>query len=156
MEHELLQNQYYQREIDAKNRELTSNTMMVIEKNKMREDVVERLLNDSEAGKIDKRTELELKSQIRSHTTQDDEWIYFRLRFEQVHPDFFIRLKERTPSLTEGELRICAYIRTGMENRQITQMLSQQPDTIRKYRYRLRKKLQIDAGESLEDFLRRV
>lgn len=156
LENEQLQNNYYQLEIDSKNRELTSNTLMLIEKNKMLEELMKRISNGGETGDIEKKTVLELKSQIKAHASQEDEWQFFRIHFEQVHPDFFCKLKIVCSTLTEGELRLCAYIRTGMENKQIAQMLSQQPDTIKKARYRLRKKLPLEQGSSMEDFLRGI
>lgn len=156
LKNEQLQNNYYQLEIDSKNRELTSNTLMLIEKNRMLEEVMKRISNGGENGDINKKTVLELKNQIRTHASQEDEWQFFRIHFEQVHPDFFSKLKSICSTLTEGELRLCAYIRTGMENKQIAQMLSQQPDTIKKARYRLRKKLPLGPDKSLENFLRNI
>lgn len=156
LENEQLQNNYYQLEIDSKNRELTSNTLVMIEKNKMLEELMKRINNGGETGEIGKRTVVELKSQIKAHTSHEDEWQFFQIHFEQVHPNFFSKLKEICSILTEGELRLCAYIRTGMENKQIAQMLSQQPDTIKKARYRLRKKLPLSQDDSLEDFLRNI
>lgn len=156
LEKEQLQNNYYQLEIDSKNRELTSTTLMLIEKNKMMEELMKRISSGGETGEIGKRTVLELKNQIKAHACQEDEWQFFRIHFEQVHPGFFNKLKNLCPTLTEGELRLCAYIRTGMENKQIAQMLSQQPDTIKKARYRLRKKTPIGQEDSLEDFLRSI
>lgn len=156
LENERLQNNYYHLEIDSKNRELTSNTLMLIEKNRMLEEVMKRISNGEESGDINKKIVLELKSQIKTHTGQEDEWQYFRMHFEKVHPNFFSKLKNICFNLTEGELHLCAYIRTGMKNKQIAQMLSQQPDTIKKARYRLRKKLLLDPDNSLEDFLRSI
>ena len=62
---------------------------------------------------------------------------------------------QRYRHITEGELRLCAYIRTGMENKHIAQMLSLQPESVKKNRYRLRQKLNL-GKESLEDFLRGI
>ena len=84
-----------------------------------------------------------------------DEWALFRLQFEKVHPAFFQKLKQHCPDLTEGELRLCAYLSLGMESKQIAQMLSLQPDSIKKSRYRLRQKLRLETKDSIEDFLRR-
>ena len=89
------------------------------------------------------------------HLGTDDEWDFFKMQFVKVHPDFFVRLKTLCPSITEGELRLCAYIRTGMENKHIAQMLSLQPESVKKKRYRLRQKLNL-GKESLEDFLRGI
>lgn len=143
-------------ELDSKNRELTSSSLMLIEKNQALDELMRRIKDGGEAGEIAKRTVLELRNQIRAHAGGENEWVDFRTHFEQVHPDFFLRLKERFPALTEYELRLCAYLRTGMSGKQIAMMLSVQPESIKKSRTRLRRKLALGAEDSLEDFLRRL
>lgn len=143
-------------EMDSKNRELVSNSLMLIEKNQMLDELLQRIDSGGEAGHITKRTVLELKNQIRAHASEDDEWRAFRTHFEKVHPGFFARLREMFPCLTEYELRLCAYFRTGMQGKQIAMMLSIQPESIKKSRTRLRKKLRLEPDVSLVDFLRDV
>lgn len=146
----------FELEMDSKNRELVSNSLMLIEKNQMLDELLQRIDNGGDAGQIAKRTVMELKNQIRAHVNEEDEWRDFRTHFEQVHPGFFKRLKDLYPNLTEYELRLCAYIRTGMYGKQIAMMLSVQPESIKKSRTRLRKKLQLRSEDSLEDFLRNM
>ena len=146
----------FELEMDSKNRELVSNSLMLIEKNQMLDELLQRIDNGGDAGQITRSTVIELKNQIRAHASEEDEWHKFRAHFEQVHPGFFIRLKEMHPALTEYELRLCAYIRTGMYGKQIAMMLSVQPDSIKKSRTRLRKKLRLRQEDSLEDFLRGI
>lgn len=146
----------FELEMDSKNRELVSNSLMLIEKNQMLDELPQRIDNGGDAGQITRSTVIELKNQIRAHASEKDEWHKFRAHFEQVHPGFFIRLKEMHPALTEYELRLCAYIRTGMYGKQIAMMLSVQPDSIKKSRTRLRKKLRLRQEDSLEDFLRGI
>lgn len=144
-------------EMEAKDRELTSNAIILTEKNKLLNDLAKRISSRSEVGDIAPRTALELQSRIRaSNGTEDEEWKNFRVHFEQVHPDFFCRLKETYPSLTENELRLCAYLRTGMERKQIAMMLSVQPDTVKKACVRMRKKFPLNTEDLLEDFLRNL
>lgn len=143
-------------ELDAKNRELTAHELMLIEKNRMLEELEKRISEGRAQGEIDRQTAVELRSQINAHVKRDNEWQNFHIQFEQVYPEFYTSLKKVAPTLTEGELRLCAFIRTGMDNKQIAAMLSQQPESVIKSRYRLRKKLPLSSGDSLEDFLRNI
>lgn len=151
-----LKEQNRQLELDAKNRELTAHELKSIEKNRMLEELEKRISEGREQGEIDRQAAMELRSQINAHVKHENEWQNFQVQFEQVYPDFYRTLKAIAPSLTEGELRLCAYIRTGMDNKQIASMLSQQPDSVKKSRYRLRKKLPLTTDDSLEDFLRNL
>ena len=98
---------------------------------------------------------IRLRKEINNHLDGKDEWQYFKLHFESVHPDFFLHLKQVYPVLTENDLRLCAYIRIGMTTKEISQMLSVLPETVNMARYRMRKKLELTQEASLEDFLRR-
>lgn len=143
-------------ELDAMNRELTVHELMLIEKNRMLEELEKRIGEGRAQGEIDHQTAVELRSQINAHVKRDNEWQNFHIQFEQVYPEFYTSLKKAAPTLTEGELRLCAFIRTGMDNKQIAAMLSQQPESVIKSRYRLRKKLPLTSGDSLEDYLRNI
>ena len=98
----------------------------------------------------------QINSVIGDSLRNDDEWSRFKLHFDSVHPDFFLKLKQRSSELTENDLRLCAYIRIGMRAKQIAEMLSVSPDSINTNRYRLRKKLALAKGQSLDDFIRQI
>ena len=61
---------------------------------------------------------------------------------------------ERHPVLTDYDVRLCAYIVAGADNKQISMLLNILPESLKKSRTRLRKKLGIGAGDSLADYLR--
>jgi DNA-binding NarL/FixJ family response regulator len=51
---------------------------------------------------------------------------------------------------------MCAYIKIGMTNKQIAQLLQVVPTSIITNRYRLKKKLQLSDEEDLENFIRNL
>lgn len=148
------ENEKLEAEIDFKNRELASNTLLLTEKNRVLEDLSQQLKELEFQGSIPSKEEKQLRKKIENHLSAANEWEYFKLHFENVHPEFFTKLKEQFPSLSENDLRLCAYIRIGMENKQIAQMLSVLPNSVKTSRYRLRKKLSLTKKVSLEDFMR--
>lgn len=150
----MLQNQQFMGEIDSKNRELTSNTLVIAEKNLILKSLQQDVEELAGQGVLRPKEANALKNKIREHLVRGDEWQYFKLHFENVHPHFFTKLKEICPTLSENDLRLCAYIRIGMSTKQLALMLSVLPDTIITTRYRIRKKLGLSQDESLEDFLR--
>lgn len=156
LKNEQLRNEHFQLEIDAQNKELASNALMVSEKNRLLDQLVSRIEAMRKEGNMSEKNAAELVGQIKGDLVPQDDWIYFKLHFEKVHPDFFSKLKEVCTDLSEGELRLCAYIRIGIENKQIAQMLSVQPDTVKTSRYRIRRKLKLRQEDSLEDFLRSI
>ncbi len=57
------------------------------------------------------------------------------------------------PALTEGDVRLAVYIRAGLTSKQIAQMLLLQPDSVKKNRQRLRRRMNLTSSESLEEVL---
>ena len=150
----MLQNNQYEIELNLKNRELTSNTLIITEKNQSLKGLIHEIEILGKEGKIPAKDVSVLKKKIKEHLDQRDEWQYFKIHFENVNPNFFTKLKETFPSLSENDLRLCAYIRIGMSTKEIAQILSVLPDTVITTRYRLRKKMELGQDSSLEDFLR--
>lgn len=155
-ENEKLKNERYHLEIGSKSRELTSNIILLQEKNGVLRNLLEQIDELTNDGELPREKSVDLKKQINNHLQTDDEWEYFKLHFESVYPEFFINLKKQYPLLTENDLRLCAYVRIGMSNKQIARMLSVQPDSIKISRYRIRKKFLLQQKDSLEDFLREI
>lgn len=156
LQRQQLQNEKYHLELDLKNRELTSNSMISIEKNRVLKGLLKQIEELEEHKELSTPGGRTLKQQIKSHLDTEDEWMFFKHHFEKVHPDFFKKLCSIHPNLSENELRLCAYVRTGMETKQIAQMLSVLPETINTNRYRIRKKMLLGQGMTLENYLRDI
>lgn len=156
-----LKEEKYQKEqaedkLASKNRELTFNSLMIIAKNQMMKTIMDELEKKKNAGEIPSNTVTQIERDIKQHLNKDNEWEFFRKQFVTVHPQFFTRLKANCASITEGELKLCAYIRMGMETKQIAQILGVQPESIKKNRYRLRQHLNLADDSSLEDYIRNI
>ena len=151
-----VENRELNENLSSKNRELTSNTLIISEKNQTLKALLKEIETLNEEDVLPAFHANRLKKEIKNHLNDKDEWQYFKLHFESVHPDFFTVLKQKYPVLTENDLRLCAYIRIGMNTKEISQMLSVLPETVNMARYRMRKKLELVQDESLEDLLRGV
>lgn len=153
---EELQNEKYALEIDLKNRELSSTTLVLTEKNGILKNILKVIEDYNLKGTMSDKQYSPLKSLINDSLQSEDEWEMFKIHFEKVHPDFFFTLKNKYPTLTETELKYCAYIRIGMSAKQIALMLSVRPSTVIKSRYRVRKKFNLLNEESLDELLRQI
>jgi|GEM_PF-2725985 len=156
LETEKLQNENFQLEIDYKNRELSTHTLMLNEKNITLKEIKKEIENMNLNGSISQKDKKHLEKRINEHLQADDEWKYVKQHFESVHPGFFTKLKAVAPMLSENELRLCVYFHMGMSTKEIARLLSILPASISMNRYRIRKKLDIDEEVILEDFLRTI
>lgn len=91
---------------------------------------------------------------IDSH--QEKENNTFQIHMDELNQEFTQKIKERYPSLTMYDLRLCTYIRTGLSTREIAEMMHVLPSSINVSRSRLRKKLKLEAKEDLFSFLESI
>ena len=136
--------------VESKNRELSSNALLLMKKN----DSLKKALKEMENIHKNYHVDIgDIRSEIVSSLKGDESWDTFKLHFERVHPHFFSVLKKMFPRLTDNELRLCAYIRIGMSNKQIAQMLLVQSKAVIQARYRLKKRMEVPETASVSDFL---
>lgn len=132
-----------------KTRELSTATLHLINKN----EVLNELKSKLEASEASPPELKQVIRQIDQNINLDNDWQDFSRHFEEVHPGFFRKLKEKFPSLTPNEERLCAYLAINLNTKEISQMLNVTTAAVDKSRNRLRKKLGITPDTNLNDFL---
>ncbi len=93
----------------------------------------------------------EMHRLIDAHLKVDDNM--FDLQMNELHQELFKKLKQRFPDLSGNDLRLCAYLKIGLNSKEIADMLNIQPSSSYISRSRLRKKLKLSPEEDLYDFL---
>lgn len=136
-----------------KERELTTITMLSHEKNSILQQLGEHV--GSLTRKVDDRVipDLEEIKKIIKSNLSEESWSTFMLQFEKVHPRFFAELKERWPKLTQYDLRLCAHLKVGMDNKEIAQVSAISVESVKKSTNRLKKKMDLGPEISLRDFM---
>ncbi len=64
----------------------------------------------------------------------------FEKWFVKVYNDFDVNLSKRTPYLTPQKIKICALIKIGMRNKEISHLLHIHEKTVEAHRIHIRKK----------------
>ena len=80
----------------------------------------------------------------------------FDVNFEKVHHDFFEKIKKLDPTITKRELRLCAFVKMDMTNKEISPLLNISPRGIESARYRIRKKLKVKHEDNFVTFLENI
>lgn len=131
---------------------LQSFTKDLVQKNKAIRSLTDQLVskeNEIKQLQNSKNEELEELSEIRILT--DEDWQRFKLLFDKVYPQFFSRLNVSDLNFTKGEKRLLALTRLDMENSQIADALGISTESVSKSRFRLKKKLEGSAINSIEE-----
>ncbi len=148
-----LEKQQLQQQAEHLQVQLTMKTQAMVEQMK----AIQALRNGILESTKHLNTAEELLRQVRSILNDSplmrQDWDAFLETFSQVHPTFSRDLLARFPDLTKMEVRICLLIRADLNSEQVADLLSLSVRNIENHRYRLRKKMGLQRGDSLETAL---
>jgi len=157
----LVEQKRLQAEYDQVKQQLKSKTIELANKAKDNEEKNRLLLNLKEkCEKAQQNPALfemkwrEMQRILDSYLTIQDNT--FEIQMDELHQEFFRKLKEKFPDLSNNDLRLCAYLKIGLNSKEIAELLNIQPSSFYISRSRLRKKLNLKPEENLYTFLNEI
>ena len=165
---EILREEKLEIELRSQKDELVRSRMNIVRKNEMLQDIRKTAVslnnavpspkdpNPAEALSTIKRRVVRLISQIDTNIEHDEDLEAFRDSFDAVHHNFLQTLGERYPELSRKEKMLCAYIRMGLQSKEIAPLQNISTRGVEISRYRIRQKLGLDKNASLTEFLQHL
>ncbi len=139
--------------IEAKERELLSVLMQKSRNDGLLKRIEEKLRRIS-LNNIERNDEsISDVVNLIHHTLNSDESDRYLFHFEKVYPGFFDALKYLYPALSQNELKLCAYLRMNLGNREIAGFLHVEPESVRKAKTRMRKKMGLKSNRDIQSYL---
>ena len=80
-------------------------------------------------------------------------WEKYLFSFTTIHPQFKQLLNTDYPDLSATEVKICILLKSGVATKKIAQILNSTSDSINTQRSRIRKKLNLEKTQNLNQFL---
>lgn len=150
-----LTNEKLQSEISLKNTQLANNTISIIRKNELLNEIQKELsIQKEELGqRVPRRYFERINKLIENSIKSDHDWEMFEKLFDQAHENFFQRLKAEFPELTPGDLRLSAYLRLNLSSKEIAPLLNISLRGVEERRYRLRKRMGLPSNQNLVEFI---
>ncbi|KAB8155000.1 transcriptional regulator [Kordia sp. TARA_039_SRF] len=148
----MLKNESLQNEIKIKSKQLANNAMALVKKNEVLQDIKNELAINKDSFQ-DQYSYKKLIKKLNNSIEHEDEWEVFEQNFNQVHEEFFSKLKRQHPKLTPKDLKVCAYIKMNLANKEIAPLMNISVRGVETHRYRLKKKLRLENDISLTDYL---
>jgi len=142
-----------QRDLDYKNRELTSNVLSLLKKNELLINISITLKKLLLTTKGSQKTMVASVLQEIESSSKEVGWDEFELRFKEVHSNFYEKLNAKFENLTKNEQRLCAFLKMKMSTKEISSLTFQTPHSIDVARSRMKKKMGITDNERLVHFL---
>lgn len=150
-----LENSSLANKLEFRRKELVNMALSIVEQKKFMDEVI------SQMNEIQKITDPKQKNQqidsivrnIKYKMNYPDKIENFNLEVEKLHRGFTQRLEEQFPQLSENDKRLAALLRLGFSSKEIATLLNISPKSAEINRYRLRKKLNLNQGDSLVRFI---
>jgi Flp pilus assembly protein TadD len=148
---DLLEQERLKNELDKKNRALTSKALYLSSRNDLIQEIVDELAVNPQL-----KAQPELLAHIRDlskHLKKDPQIDSFFSHFEEVNPGFSNRLLLINPKLTQQDVRFIIYIYMNLGNNEIAALLNISPQSCRKRKERISKKLDLPHNVSLNAYI---
>lgn len=143
--------------LELKERELNSIAIFDFEKSqllkKLSEDI-QRIENKAEGEVLADLKDLKRKA--KTQINFEKSWDNFKKHFEQVHSAFFERLLRKHPTVNPNDLRLCAYIKIGLDNTEMSRLLNIEQASVRKSLHRLKQKLGLTPEDVLREYINSI
>ena len=147
-----LQNEKLENEVKLKTKELANTSLHLMENTdaliKLKVELTKLDLHTGDEKDIKRITSL-----LKDVEKNSANWDQFAAHFDELIDGFLNRLKTAHPKLTRTDLKVCAYLRLNFSSKQIAQLQNISVRGVEIHRYRLKKKLQLPAEQTLGDYL---
>lgn len=143
-------------ELDYRKKELATQVMYLLQKNELIAKTIKEIQQIKHDGGEEQAISLHSILRALKSNLDTGAWDEFEVRFQQVHLDFYDKLKTLYPDLTPNEIKLSAFLRLNMTTKDISAITFHTPKSIQVARTRLRKKLNIDREDNLVTYLQQL
>jgi DNA-binding CsgD family transcriptional regulator len=140
-------------DLDHHQKQLTMQTVNMVQNSEFLHSVLSDLksifpFTTSEGKSVLNSIEFRINDKSNDHI-----WKEFEFCFEGVYHDFYKKLNEKLPDISQREQRLCAFLKMNMSTKEIAAITFQTPNSIDVAKHRLRKKTGIENDEDFTKFL---
>lgn len=137
--------------LEQKQNELSAASMFISSRNELIENLLKDLTDIKEVQGMPAINNLvqHLKQLLKTSNERDN----FIINFESANPDFIKTLKEKHPDLSSSDIRFLAYIRMNMSTKDIASLTNINPESCKRRKIRISKKLGIRSSADLYDYI---
>lgn len=102
---------------------------------------------------IEKTDLLSIFNLLENSLSTENEWNEFKLKFKELNPKFLENLLAHQANLTKSEIRLLTLIKIGYSQKEIASILNIVPDSVKKAKSRVRKKMNLETNMVLNSYL---
>lgn len=144
------------RKLKEKELELTKEVAHITKANSLIQklkNMIDNELRNDKLSEEQKRILMNLKIRMKDSSVRPDSLTIFQLKFNQTYPDFTIKFARLFSHLTSYDLVFISAMAAGLNTNQLSNLLSISADSVRKSRYRLKRKMGLGKEDDLLKFI---
>lgn len=144
------------KKLEMKRQQLNFHMLSLKEKSEALEKISHEL-ETLKSGQLNTEKQIErFNAVLQANILTQEDWENFKVAFEEVYPRFFATLRFQYSDITPSELRIAALIKLNLSLKESAMMLGISEESVKKARYRLKKRLLISEADSMENYIQRI
>lgn len=151
---EIARRKTVEQQLEFKQKELTARVLQLADKSEFLHKLQDEInaLQSSTDHSIHKASS-KISRMIEHDAIDNNEWEQFSKEFSSLHQNFLDRIFSKFGACSKAEVRLISLLKMNLSSKDIANILRISDDGIKKARYRLRKKLQLDSKTDLQGFL---
>ena len=150
------ENAELEKEIDFKRKEQMSIALNIIQKNRFLEKLRAKIDKIIDKSNTDQTELSKLKKLIVENLSVDKDRERFNIYINELNRDFYFRLLNRYPNLTDNEQRLCALVRLNLSSKDMASILNISTKSVEVNRHRLRKKMHLKREDNLTELISKL
>ncbi|MEM6718973.1 MAG: tetratricopeptide repeat protein [Bacteroidota bacterium] len=95
-------------------------------------------------------------AELKADKLEDSKLVLLKENIETLNYEFLKRLREKHPNLTKTDVEVCSFIKLGLSRKEISELRKTGLDAIKSTRFRLKKKLELTAEDSLDEYVKNL
>ncbi|WP_291724342.1 tetratricopeptide repeat protein [Bernardetia sp.] len=146
-----------QQQIEQYKERLERHTNNLLQKNLILSELREELSTLKESQEEEDRLKRQkIEELIGSRILTEEDWQNYKQTFLRVHPHFFEELEKQSPKVSKAEKRIATLLKLGLSQYEMAAILGISEESVRKGKYRLRQRLEVDSEEEMMEILSKI
>lgn len=143
-----------QKRIEQKDNKLQELARRLANRNQVLQELKDELeLEKTKAESTTSEKFMALFRLIENSSKSEYEWEEFVEKFSSIHPNFFTSLQQQFPELSNTEIRLAVLLKLRLTSKEIANIINVSHESVKKGRYRLKKKLGLPQEQDLAKFL---
>lgn len=143
-----------QEKLNAQNKRVEELHKESIKNLKIKEHLIQDL---NKVAKSDESVNLKsILTDLKSESVENKKLLLLKEQIDFDNIEFNENLKKRFPKLSPTDLEVITLIKVGLKRKEIASLRKVSLETVKSSRFRIKKKLELDKNESLDEFIKRL